>query len=56
MEEAFGKIKGSLRKAEAHTRAALVEAMGRALPAVNGHGARISSTAAVTVRWLNLYD
>ena len=40
IEEAFGKIKGFLRKAEARTRAALVEAMGRALSAVSGHDAR----------------
>jgi transposase len=40
IEEALGKIKGFLRKAEARTRAALVEAMGQALPAVSGHDAR----------------
>jgi transposase len=38
IEEALGKIKGFLRKAEARTRAAaLLEAMGRALWAVSGH-------------------
>jgi transposase len=40
IEEAFGKIKGLLRKAEARTREALVEAMGRALSAVSKHDAR----------------
>ena len=40
IEEAFSKIKGILRKAEARTREALVEAMGRALSAVSGHDAR----------------
>jgi transposase len=40
IEEAFSKIKGILRKAEARTREALVEAMGRALSAVGGHDAR----------------
>lgn len=34
IEEAFSKIKGLLRKAEARTRRALVEAMGRAISAV----------------------
>ena len=34
IEEAFSKIKGLLRKAEARTREALVEAMGRAILAV----------------------
>ena len=40
IEEAFSKVKGILRKAEARTRDALVEAMGRALSAVSGHDAR----------------
>ena len=40
IEEAFSKIKGFLRKAEARTRGALVEAMGRALSAASGHDAR----------------
>jgi transposase len=40
IEEAFSKIKGILRKAEARTREALVEAMGRALSSVSGHDAR----------------
>jgi transposase len=34
IEEAFSKIKGLLRKAEARSREALIEAMGRALSAV----------------------
>lgn len=34
IEQAFSKLKGLLRKAEARTREALIEAMGRALEAV----------------------
>ncbi len=34
IEEAFSKVKGILRKAEARSREALVEAMGKALDAV----------------------
>jgi transposase len=34
LEEAFSKIKGSLRKAQARSREALVEALGRAISAV----------------------
>lgn len=34
IEEAFSKIKGLLRKAEARSREALVEAMGRAISAI----------------------
>jgi DDE superfamily endonuclease len=34
IEQAFSKVKGLLRKAEARTRGALIEAMGRALDAV----------------------
>jgi len=34
IEEAFSKIKGILRKAEARSREALVEALGRALDAI----------------------
>jgi transposase len=40
IEEAFAKIKGVLRKAEARTREALVEAMGTAISAVSAHDAR----------------
>ena len=40
IERAFAKVKGLLRKAEARTRGALVEAMGRALDAVSGRDAR----------------
>ena len=40
IEEAFSKVKGLLRKAEARTRDALVEAMGRALSAVSARDAR----------------
>ncbi len=40
IEEAFSKIKGLLRKVEARSREALVEAMGVALSAVSGQDAR----------------
>ncbi len=40
IEEAFSKVKGLLRKAEARTREALVEAMGKALDAVTAGDAR----------------
>jgi transposase len=40
IEEAFSKVKGLLRKAEARSRIALVEAMGKALDAVTARDAR----------------
>jgi transposase len=40
IEEAFAKIKGILRKAEARTREALVEAMGSAISAIDPQDAR----------------
>jgi transposase len=40
IEQAFSKVKGLLRRAEARTRGALVEAMGRALDAVSVQDAR----------------
>jgi transposase len=40
IEEAFSKIKGVLRKMEARTREALVEAIGIAISAVSAHDAR----------------
>jgi transposase len=40
IEEAFSKVKGLIRRAEARTREALVEAMGRALEAVTIQDAR----------------
>ncbi len=40
IEEAFAKIKGLLRKVEARTREALVEAMGIAISAVSAHDGR----------------
>ena len=39
IEEAFSKIKGALRKAEARTRAALIEALGVAISAVTARDA-----------------
>jgi transposase len=40
IEEAFSKVKGLLRKAEARSRKALVEAMGKALDALTTRDAR----------------
>ena len=40
IEQAFSKVKGLLRRSEARTREALVEAMGRALDAVSAQDAR----------------
>ncbi len=40
IEQAFSKVKGLLRRAEARTRGALVEAMGQALDAVSARDAR----------------
>jgi transposase len=40
IEQAFSKIKGILRRAEARTRESLIEAMGRALEAVTDRDAR----------------
>ncbi len=40
IEEAFSKIKGLVRKAEARTKEALVEAIGSALSAVSSKDAR----------------
>jgi transposase len=40
IEEAFSKVKGILRKAEARSREALVEVMGKALDAVTARDAR----------------
>ena len=40
IEEAFSKVKGILRKAQARTRSGLIEAMGHALRAVSASDAR----------------
>jgi transposase len=40
IEEAFSKVKGLMRRAEARTREGLVGAMGRALEAVSARDAR----------------
>ena len=40
IEEAFSKVKGNLRKAQARSREALVDAMGSALSAVSSRDAR----------------
>jgi hypothetical protein len=57
IEEAFSKVKGLMRRAEARTREALVEAMGagrwtRSRPRTPAG----SSSTVVTVRWVNCYD
>jgi transposase len=40
IEEAFSKMKGILRRAEARSREALIEAIGRALEAITSRDAR----------------
>ena len=40
IEQAFSKVKGLMRRAEARTREALIEAMGLALSAVSARDAR----------------
>jgi transposase len=40
IEEAFAKVKGLMRRAEARTHEALVETMGKALGAVSARDAR----------------
>lgn len=40
VEEAFSKVKGMLRRAEARSREALIEAMGEALSAISNRDAR----------------
>jgi transposase len=40
IEEAFSKVKGMLRRAEARGREALIEAMGAALSAISSRDAR----------------
>jgi transposase len=40
IEEAFSKVKGMLRRAEARGRDALIEAMGKALSAISSHDAK----------------
>ncbi len=56
IEEAFGKVKGILRKAEARSRHALVEAMGRALDAITSRDARGFSSTADTSYRFKRYD
>jgi transposase len=50
IEQAFSKIKGLLRRVEARTREALIEAMGRALDAVTVRDVLGSSRTAATAR------
>jgi transposase len=56
IEEAFSKIKGLLRKAEARSRDALVEAMGRAISTVTPRDAEGFFGTVATVYQLNNYD
>ena len=57
IEQAFSKVKGILRKVEARTREALIEAMGQALSAVTVSLTLVASLPTVaTVRWVNCYD
>ncbi len=56
IDEAFSKIKGLLRKAQSHTREALIGAMGAAISAVTAWDAEASSSTAVTAKWVNCYD
>jgi hypothetical protein len=51
------RSRGFMRKAEARTREALVEAMGRASDALTSRDARgFFGHCAVTARWTNYYD
>ncbi len=58
IEQAFSRrSRGFMRKAEARTREALMEAMGRALDALTSRDARgFFGHCAVTARWTNYYD
>jgi DDE superfamily endonuclease len=57
IEQAFSKIKGILRRAEARTREALIEAMGPALSAVSARDARgFFGHSVATASWVNCYD
>ena len=56
IEEAFSKIKGILRKAEARTREALVEVLGPALSSVPKKTREASSNIAATAHRFNRYD
>src|SRR5215207_5914571 len=56
IEKAFSKVKEILRRAEARTRKALIEAMGRALPAVTVRDARGFFTHCATVCRANCCD
>ena len=57
IEQAFSKVKGILRKVEARTREALIEAMGQALSLRSVSLTLVASLPTVaTVRWVNCYD
>ena len=56
IEEAFSKVKHTLRKIAARTKEVLVEAMGRALDALSGEDARGSSSTAATAPRRSSYE
>jgi transposase len=57
IEEAFSKVKGLLRKAQARSREALVEAMGKALEARSAPKTQeVSLSTADTALWVNCFD
>jgi transposase len=56
IEEAFAKIKELLRKVEARSRQALVEAIGKAISAVSANDAQGFSLIVVTSRLCNSYE
>jgi transposase len=56
IEEAFAKIKALVRKAEARTREALVEAIGKGISMVTLRMLKVSSTTAAILYRFNYYD
>lgn len=57
IEEAFSKVKGILRKAQARTRGALIDAMGQALGAVSPSNARgFFEHSGYSALWFNGFD
>ena len=56
IEEAFSKVKGLLRKAEARSRKALVEAIGKGSMRSPPETQDVSSSIADTALWVNCFD
>ena len=56
IEQAFLKVKGLLRRAEARTREALIGTMGRRWTPCTPKTPANSSPTAATTRWANRYD